>query len=182
MKLSLGSSNRILKGYKSVDLCENVDYRMPINDLSFFSESSIDEIYSSHSLEYFDFNEALDVLHEWYRVLKPGSPLRLSLPDFDKLLLVYQDTGFNIDRIIGPVFGRWKLNDSFIYHRCVYNRAKLSSLLTKVGFVSIADWDPFDFFNQIDPSYDDYSKAYYPHMDFDNGFPISLNLVCLKPQ
>ena len=26
-------------------------------------------------------------------------------------------------------------------------------------------------------SFDDYSKAYFPHLDFKNGFPISLNII-----
>ena len=181
MKLSLGSSSRCLKGYKTVDLCDKVDFRLPIDDLSCFSDSSIDELYSSHSLEYFDFFEIPMVLREWHRVLKPGSLLRISVPDFDKLLLVYEKTNFNIDRVIGPLFGRWSLNGQFIYHKCVFNRSKLVSLLESAGFTFIQEWDPIQFFDDFDPGYDDYSKAYYPHMDFDNGFPISLNLVCSKP-
>ena len=45
---------------------------MPIDNLDIFEDNSIEEIYASHVLEYFDKYEVVNVLKEWNRVLKPG--------------------------------------------------------------------------------------------------------------
>ena len=180
MKLSLGAGRKVLRGYQSVDLCSDVDFERPIDDLSCFENNSIAEIYSSHSLEYFDFAQVSSVLNEWNRVLVPNGVLRLSVPDFDQLLKVYSLSDSNIDSIIGPLFGRWDLNGNYIYHKCVFNRPKLTSLLAKSGFSSIRDWNSLEFFESFHPDYDDYSRAFFPHMDFNNGFQISLNILCNK--
>ena len=84
----------------------------------------------------------------------------------------------DIDSIIGPIFGRWEYStNKFIYHKTVFNRKKLIGLLKSQGFISIEDWDPLIFFGSDETSFDDYSKAFFPHMDFKNGTQISLNIV-----
>jgi len=62
----------------------------------------------------------------------------------------------------------------------MYTKKKLYSVLNSVGFKLIYAWDPLVFFGREKGSFDDYSKAYYPHMDFDNGIPISINVVAEK--
>ena len=74
MKLHLGCGKRYLEGFIHVDLAdfEHVDYKIPVDDLSVFENESIDEIYASHVLEYFDREQVKSVLYEWRRVLKFG--------------------------------------------------------------------------------------------------------------
>ena len=48
-----------------------------------YEDESVDLIYASHVLEYFDREEAVDILSEWTRVLKKGGALRIALPDRD---------------------------------------------------------------------------------------------------
>ena len=95
MDIHLGCWHRYIDGFIHVDLCdfEHIDYRSDIKELPFFSDESADLIYSSHSFEYFDPIEAPLVLKEWRRVLKTGGKLRLSVPDFDQLIKIYQATG-----------------------------------------------------------------------------------------
>lgn len=182
MKLSLGAGKRVLRGYKNVDLAQfpHIDYVRSIDDLSCFEANSIEEIYASHCLEYYDFDDAISVLKEWRRVLKPGCSLRLSVPDFDKLIRVYQKENHDINKIIGPIFGRMPLNERTIYHKCVYTRNKLEETLKASGFVNIKEWEPLKYLRSIDKDYDDHSLAYYPHMDFDKGFSICLNIISEK--
>ena len=181
MKINLGSGKRFLKGYIHIDCqkYEHIQYISQIDDLSFLESESVDEIYSSHAFEYFDDVQAPIVLSEWRRVLKKEGKLRISVPNFDALLKVYKITN-DLGRITGPLYGRWQNSSNVIYHRTCYNFNKLSKLLKESKFHSVETWDPFDFFNSIDPNYDDYSKAVYPHMDFKNGFQISLNIVAKK--
>lgn len=181
MKINLGSGKRFLKGYIHVDCqkYEHIKYLSQIDDLSFLKDDSVEEIYSSHAFEYFDDVQAPIVLSEWRRVLKKEGRLRLSVPDFDKLLQVYKITN-DLGKIIGPIYGRWQNSSNVIYHRTCYNLNKLKVLLEESQFYNIETWDPFIFFDAIDPNYDDYSKAVYPHMDFKKGFQISLNVVAKK--
>ena len=180
MKLHLGCGQKYIKGFKHIDqiFYDHIDWVAPIYPLPFIDDNSVQEIYSSHALEYFDFHQAYNVLCEWKRCLKKEGILRLSVPDFDKLLKVYNKEQLNIDKIIGPLFGRWPINENeFTYHKTVFTKQKLIQLLKSSGFSEIGNWDPFEFFGGSDKSYDDYSKAYYPHMDFDNGFSICVNLI-----
>lgn len=182
-KLHLGCGKRYLKGYLHVDCSryEHIDYVKPIHPLPFIKDGTIEEIYCSHALEYYDFEEAKIVLSEWKRCLCNKVKIRLSIPDFDQLLIVYNSNNFDIDSIIGPVFGKWNpFDDRYIYHKTIYTKKKIYSILNSVGFKSISFWDPLDFFGSEKDSFDDYSKAYYPHMDFDNGIPISINIIAEK--
>ena len=71
MKLHLGCGERYLEGYTHIDLAdfEHIDYKMPVDNLSIFENNSIDEIYASHVVEYFDRDEVKLLLKEWNRVL-----------------------------------------------------------------------------------------------------------------
>ena len=57
MKLHLGCGKRYLDGFKHVDYSDfpHIDYIKPIYPLDFIKDRSVDEIYCSHALEYFDF-------------------------------------------------------------------------------------------------------------------------------
>jgi len=185
MKLHLGCGNKYLEGYKHIDYSnyDHIDWKTHIYPLPFIKSNSVKEIYSSHALEYFDFFQVKDVLIEWRRCLENEGKLRLSVPDFDKLLEVYKKTNFDIDKIIGPLFGRWiTTNKNFIYHKTVFTKSKLIEILKLTGFSDIEEWDPLIHFGREKDSFDDYSKAYYPHMNFDNGFPISINILGIKKE
>ena len=54
-------------------------------------DDSVDLIYASHVLEYFDINQAKDALREWRRVLKPGGELRVAVPDFKAMSTLYHN-------------------------------------------------------------------------------------------
>jgi len=177
-KVHLGCWKRDFPGYINVDICDlpHIHYKSTIDKLPFFEDNSIDYIYCSHALEYYDSIEALDVLKEWKRVMKNGAKLRVCVPDFDPLIQVYKSTN-DIDKIIGPLYGRMLIGDKFIYHKTAYNFTKLSNLLSKLGFRNICkyDWRITDHAN-----FDDHSQAYYPSMDKENGLLVSLNVECEK--
>lgn len=181
IKLHLGSGKRYLEGYLHIDIAdfEHIDIKTSINNLSMIEKNSVDEIYASHVLEYFDREEVLVVLEEWKRVLKKGGTLRLAVPNFTNLIKVYEQSG-ELERILGPLYGKWSVdNIDSIYHKTVYDQKSLSLILSKVGFTDIRLWDWRKIFSQYS-QYDDHSQAYYPHMDKDNGIHISLNLECKK--
>lgn len=141
-----------------------------------FEDDTVSLIYASHVFEYFDREEAVIVLDEWRRVLKPGGKLRLAVPDFKKILRLYADD-FSLSRFLGPLFGKMKMGNKTIYHKTVYDYSSLDILLKLNGFTNIKPWNWKDVDHGM---FDDYSQAYIPHMDKENGTLISLNLECIK--
>ena len=141
-----------------------------------FEDRSIDLIYASHVLEYFDRDEAFEVLRKWYTKLTPKGILRLAVPDFQAMATLYLK-GQKLDSFLGPLYGKMKMCNHNIYHKTVYDFNSLANLLHQVGFSTIYryDWKGLDY----PDGWDDCSKAYLPHMDFDNGTLISLNVEAI---
>lgn len=158
----------------------HIDHRHDIRSLPMFADDAADLIYASHVLEYFDRVEVLDVLAQWRRVLRPGGVLRLAVPDFEALARVYLDSG-DLGLVIGPLYGRWQAGpDLVLHHRTTYDFRSLAGVLGECGFRDVRRWDWREVFTGPLAGYDDYSQAYIPHMDKDNGLLISLNVEAVK--
>jgi len=143
-----------------------------------FQDNSVDIIYNSHVFEYFDRDECKDVLKEWYRVLKKGGILRIGVPDFEACAKLYVNKEYPLDKFVGMFYGKWQINDNkFVYHKTVYDFVSLKKVLEEAEFKNIRKWD---WRNVEHGNIDDYSQAYIPHMDKDNGVLISLNVECNK--
>jgi len=180
-KLHLGCGKRYLPGYIHVDIDEldHVDVITTVENLSMFESNSIDEIYASHVLEYFDVVQVNDVLQEWYRVLKTKGKLRLAVPDFHNLVKLYTQTK-DIRNVIGPIIGRWKISQNrTIFHKQIFDENSLKNLLNENGFGNTRFWK-IEELQENDANYDDHSMAYFPHLDFENGIHLSLNLISEK--
>ena len=142
-----------------------------------FEDNTIDLIYSSHVLEYFDRGEVIQVLKEWRRVLKNGGTLRLAVPDFQSMARLYMEGGCSLEQILGPLYGKMKMGDTTIFHKTTYDFNSLKQILFECGFTDII---VYDWKNTEHIKYDDCSQAYLPHLDKENGTLISLNVEAIK--
>ncbi len=143
-----------------------------------FEDNSVDIIYNSHVFEYFDRDECKEVLKEWYRVLKPGGCLRMAVPDFENCAKIYVNNGVPLSFFVGMLYGKWKMNNrNTIYHKTVYDFSSLKKVLETANFRNIQKWNWREVEHR---NIDDYSQAYYPHMDKENGILLSLNIECVK--
>lgn len=180
MKLHLGCDKRFIPGFVHIDLADypHIDHRHDVRTLPMIADASADLVYACHILEYFDRVEVKDVLGEWTRVLKVGGVLRLAVPDFEALIAVYGET-HDLNRIIGPMYGRWPVpgTTTTIYHRTVYDFVSLKSVMEAAGLVNARRWD---WRATEHAAHDDYSQAYFPHMDKEHGRLISLNVEATK--
>jgi predicted SAM-dependent methyltransferase len=142
-----------------------------------FKDNSVDIIYASHLIEYFDHDEAVILLSSWYRVLK--GRIRLAVPDFEAMARLYVSDPFcyPLSSFIGPLYGKMKLNNSIIYHRVCYDFESLSILLNCIGFKNV---HRYDWRRTEHAHIDDHSQAYLPHMEKDKGSLISLNVEAIK--
>lgn len=142
-----------------------------------YEDNSIDLIYASHVIEYFDRNKIIPILNKWKTKLKTGGILRLAVPNFEEIAKLYITEGYDLDKFLGPLYGRMKMGDQWIYHKTTYDFKSLSKVLTKCGFSGITyyNWQDTDH-----AQYDDHSQAYIPHMDKENGTLISLNIEAIK--
>jgi predicted SAM-dependent methyltransferase len=176
MKLHLGCGEKYIPGFIHVDVQDypHVDYRVPVDRLSFAADGSVDLIYACHVLEHFGRHETDQVLAEWFRVLRQGGVLRLAVPDFAAVASRYQQTG-NLSELIGLVSGGQR--NEYDFHKMVFDEKLLRERLLKAGFSRVYRYD----WRHTEHSWlDDYSQAYLPHMEKENGRLMSLNLEVIK--
>lgn len=179
LKLHLGCGSKSIPGFVHVDIVDgpNIDVRSSVDDLCEFSDASVDLIYASHVLEHFGRREVETVLREWFRVLKPGGTIRLAVPDFAAVVALYEEEGLKdgMSGLVGLVCGGQR--NQYDFHKIIFDEPFLAFLLRKVGFSDVRRWD---WRATEHAGVDDFSQAYIPHMDKENGRLMSLNLEAIK--
>lgn len=135
-----------------------------------FDSDSVDMIYASHLIAYFDRQEIVRVFNEWHRVLKPGGMLRLATPDFWRMSQLYLDSKVKIEQILGPLYGKMDIGVN-IYHKTCWDFNSLGRQLSLSGFGNIKRYEH----TKTDHAhFDDHSAAYLKEI------LISLNVECNK--
>jgi len=151
----------------------HVHYVRDVTDLSVFPDNHADLIYACHVLEHVRHTALRQTLWEWRRVLKPGGVLRLSVPDFDKIVHIYESCTRDLQSILHPLMG----GQEHVYnvHYATFNRAYLDSRLKEVGFSQVRPWEPAQVTHH---KFTDWSNTSLTR----NGtsFPISLNIEAVK--
>ncbi len=175
-KLHIGCGNIYINNWTNIDILKTgaTDLIADITNLHGIPDNSVDQIYSCHVLEHFEFAKIRPILSEWHRILKPSGELRLSVPDLDAITKIYQDNlpHFQIpghEPWIALIYGGQK--DEYDFHKTGFNFCWLKFLLEGIGFDQICRYDNEPHFiagtidNSIAKSFDKY---------------ISLNVVAKK--
>lgn len=141
LRLSLGGAGEgyldsRIPGFTVVDLRDSpgTDIVCDVQDLSRFETGSVDALYASNVLEHFPIERTVPVLQEWRRVLKPGSKLYVSVPDFDAAVKLYQQVGLTL-WLKYHLWGDQK--HSLNYHYVCFTFASLAKDLLDAGFSDI---------------------------------------------
>lgn len=142
-----------------------------------YENKTVNLIYASHVLEYFDREQAFALLGIWKDKLVDGGILRLAVPDFRMIARLYMENIYDLEDFLGPLYGKMEMGNNFIYHKTAYDFLSLTELLFDVGF---KEADKYDWRTTEHCHLDDHSQAYLPHMDKVNGTLISLNVEAIK--
>jgi predicted SAM-dependent methyltransferase len=175
LRLHLGCGPIDHPGFVNIDGIDrpHVHLVQSLKRLGRFKDGSVEFVYCSHALEHFARGDTLPILREWYRVLAQGGRLCISVPDFDRILEMYQRSGQDMEAILAPLFGGQDY--PFNFHFTAFNQASLRQLLLAAGFSSVQVWQPgSDAFHNL-PDWSGRAIAVAGHK-----VPISLNLEATK--
>jgi predicted SAM-dependent methyltransferase len=190
MKLHLGCGNRKINGFVNVDIQPDpaVDVIADITKLP-FEKNSANLVYSCCVIEHLGLNDKLsffrhiswkDALRHWHDVLKPGGEIYISTSNFEAVCEEYLKNK-NLSQLLGITIGGQKNEEDL--HGMLFDYKILSEGLQEVGFEDVEkyNWWEFEPFTN-DPEYDDFSAAYLPHLDKENGRLMTLNLKGKKKE
>jgi predicted SAM-dependent methyltransferase len=125
-----------------------VDFVGTCTNLKAFPDSCCDEIYASHVLEHLSHQwEFLPALTGFYRILKPGGVIRISVPDLDVLCWLLQSPALNLNQrhvVMTMMFGGHV--DQYDYHKIGLNFQFMENYLQRAGFREIKKVPEFGIF------------------------------------
>tara|TARA_R110002020_G_scaffold121138_6_gene275585 strand:- start:1675 stop:2226 length:552 start_codon:yes stop_codon:yes gene_type:complete len=176
IKLHLGCYDKHIHGFINVDIRPEVkpDLVDDVFKLDKVQKESVDLIYICHVLEHADFQESKNALNRYYEVLKEGGVLRISVPDMEAHFAHYFYHR-NLKYLNSCLWGSQR--HPYDYHKNGWDFKKLKDDLEAAGFKIVRHYD----WRQTEHAHvDDYSQAYYPHMDKEKGKLMSLNVEAVK--
>ncbi len=168
--IHLGCGSIAGKDFLNVDgqALPHVHHVADVTKLPMFERGVADLVYACHVFEHFEPSEHRIVLWEWARVLKPGGTLRIAVPDFDKLVAIYQAMDGDVSSIWPMLMGTY---EGYSPHRAIFNEAFLRGLMEQAGLIDVRIWDP----NQVEHhDFEDWASR--PVVRAGKNWPISLNL------
>ena len=141
--------------------------------LTMIPDNVADLIYMSHVLEHVSHRDIVATLREMHRILKDGGVLRISVPDFDSIIDIYQATACDIKAIEQPLMGGQ--GHPFNFHYAVFNDAHLRRTMLESGYRETRTWNPEDC------DYHDFDDWASRNISRDSReFAISLNIEAIK--
>ena len=177
--LNLGSGYTRIKNFLNVDASPRTscDVVGRIDKMK-LSSSCVGVIYASHVFEHVPRAQAVHVLEEWYRVLRPGGKLYICVPDQEVLFRVYlnnlplyhtQEGRSLVDRACYLTYGGQANRHDFHFYG--YSFTTLRHLLQSVGYENVQLFDR----SKLDLALpQDVSVAQV------DSFPMSLNIQASK--
>jgi predicted SAM-dependent methyltransferase len=171
MKLNLGCGSQVPEGWVNVDyalgarFAKNPLFRLINKPLGLFdmqwndkiflhdltkpfpwADSSVEAVYTSHTLEHLSREEGRSFLSECHRVLKRDGIIRVIVPDLKHVVDEYTQGHIKADNVLeelGVLFGVGssplkKRLAPFVQfpHKCMYDTPRLLEILDEMGFMA----------------------------------------------
>lgn len=179
-KLQIGCGWNHLKGWLNTGItyeeCQGGVYLDAGKPFPFPNES-FDFVFSEHLFEHLTYPQAMNMLKESYRVLKPGGVIRIATPNLQFLIGLYQEPKKPIHKEYieytatkewlppTPVFVINRFHTAW-GHQIVYDKETLSDLLEKVGYKDLC-W--------CEVGQSKHSALIDVEGHFKRGFPVKFN-------
>ena len=151
-KLQIGCGPNPLEGWLNTDVSINLRRRNPIfmdaGKPFPMPDASFDYVYSEHLFEHLTYRQALNMLRECYRILKPNGVIRIATPNLEFLVDLYEHPEkdinkayieFNAERSGMPSSPVYAVNYFHITwgHKIIYDPKTLACFLEEVGFKDV---------------------------------------------
>lgn len=144
--LQIGGGKYMLPGWLNGDLIAGEIHLNACRKLP-FTDCSIERIFAEHFIEHITWQQAVALLGECQRILKPGGKIRLATPDLEKIAAVYRKQNPDVDLAQAmarhcknhnrptPTSAHF-VNDQFRLwgHRFLHDYESLSLAMTGAGF------------------------------------------------
>jgi SAM-dependent methyltransferase len=89
-KLQLGAGGNALDGWLCSDLFPQAsEIYVDVTERLPFADSTFGYVFSEHQIEHVPYRDGVFMLHECFRVLKPGGVLRIATPDLERIVALY---------------------------------------------------------------------------------------------
>lgn len=157
-KLQIGAHVCVMPGWLNTDL-----YPQSIRSVTLdatktfpFPDASFDYVFSEHQMEHIGYEDALIMLHECRRILRPGGKIRIAVPSLDRLLQLFSPSRTDLqERYIHHVTNMnypgvqnpdpcFAVNSTFMNwgHRFIYDQTTLTNTLESTGFTLVQFFAP----------------------------------------
>ena len=156
VKLQIGCGWNHMSGWlntdAAIDICKRGVLYLDAGNPFPFPDESVDYIYSEHLFEHLNYAQAVNMLKECHRVLKPSGIIRLATPDFHFL----KDLYLHPEKPVNQRYIEWSANGggktkpipvSPLYvvnkfhtawgHQIIYDRETLIGLIQEYGFKDV---------------------------------------------
>ncbi|WP_053826193.1 class I SAM-dependent methyltransferase [Lascolabacillus massiliensis] len=158
--LQIGCGFNVLPNWLNSDIELNTDQviYLDANDKFIFKNETFQFIFSEHLIEHLEFNGAVNLLSESYRVLKIGGRIRVATPDMSFLHNLFQDPdnernrnyvewSFSkyISNIHNSPFSNSEINHVYVInnfhraweHQIIFTYETLKHILEVIGFKNV---------------------------------------------
>jgi len=157
-KLQIGAHVCVLSGWLNSDLYPQSIGSITLDATKPFPipDASFDYVFSEHQLEHISHSQAVSMLRECWRILRPGGKIRLAVPSLDRMVALFQPARTELqERYIrfmtniswpgvsdpSPCFA---INSAFMDfgHKFLYDQTTLRKALEAAGFDQVQFFAP----------------------------------------
>jgi predicted SAM-dependent methyltransferase len=154
-KIQLGCGGNLLAGWLNTDgQCDGwfhpESVKLDAAQAFPLPDSAFDYVYSEHVIEHLTYWQGQNMLQESFRIMKPGARMRISCPDFQFLLDLYQTPSELMTEYMEQTKPDWAPYSSAIFtinnyvrdwgHKFIYDKNTLQACLQAAGFVQVEEF------------------------------------------
>lgn len=147
MKLHLGCSDkRLPPPWVNADGQAGADMVINFIDPWDIATGMVEWLYCCHAIEHVEFDTLPSMFLRWHRIMKPGGKITIATIDINGIYENRYKKGLRAASWNAAMYGdTWGLERPFAAHKCCFDEAVLSGLLTDSGFTNVRHWETAEY-------------------------------------